>query len=106
MPSSDIFQRQMAKVFDDFEDLVVYIDNIILYTKQTFEQHVKRLVQVLECIHQQNLHVHIDEIFPVDYLSYRLAIYVDVDHVHDLITRRSITRILVMLSNTPIRWMS
>jgi hypothetical protein len=29
--------------------------------------------------------------------------YVDVDHAHDLVTRRSITGILVMLNNTPIR---
>jgi hypothetical protein len=34
------------------------------------------------------------------------SVYVDADHVHDLVTRRSITGILVMINNTPIRWIS
>jgi hypothetical protein len=36
----------------------------------------------------------------------RMTIYVDADHAHDLITRRFITCILVILNNTPIRWVS
>jgi hypothetical protein len=29
---------------------------------------------------------------------------VDANHAHDLVTRSSITGVLVMLNNTPIRW--
>jgi hypothetical protein len=36
----------------------------------------------------------------------RMTVYVDADHAHDLVTRRSITGILFMLPNTPIRWVS
>jgi hypothetical protein len=36
----------------------------------------------------------------------RMTVYVDDDHAHDLVTRRSITGILVMLNNTSIRWVS
>jgi hypothetical protein len=36
----------------------------------------------------------------------RLSFYVDVDHAHDLVTRRSITGILSLINNTPIRWLS
>jgi hypothetical protein len=36
----------------------------------------------------------------------RMTVYVDADHAHDLVTRISITGILVMLNNTPIRWIS
>jgi hypothetical protein len=36
----------------------------------------------------------------------RMTVYVDADHAHDLVTRRSITGILMMLNNTPIRWVS
>jgi hypothetical protein len=36
----------------------------------------------------------------------RMTVYVDADHAHDLVTRRSITSILFMLNNTPIRWIS
>jgi hypothetical protein len=36
----------------------------------------------------------------------RMTVYVDADHTHDLVTRRSITGFLVMLNNTPLRWIS
>jgi hypothetical protein len=36
----------------------------------------------------------------------RMTVYVDADHAHDLVTRRSITGILMMLNNTPVRWVS
>jgi hypothetical protein len=35
-----------------------------------------------------------------------MTVYVDADHVHDLVTTRSITGILVMLNNTHIRSIS
>jgi hypothetical protein len=35
-----------------------------------------------------------------------MTVYVDADHGHDLVTRISITGILVMLNNTPIGWIS
>jgi hypothetical protein len=35
-----------------------------------------------------------------------MTVYVDADHAHDLVTRRSITGILVMLNDTPISWIS
>jgi hypothetical protein len=36
----------------------------------------------------------------------RMTVYVDADHAHDLFTRISITGILVMLNNTPVKWVS
>jgi hypothetical protein len=36
----------------------------------------------------------------------RMTVYVDADHANDLVARRSFTGILVMLNNTPIRWIS
>jgi hypothetical protein len=36
----------------------------------------------------------------------RMTIYVDADHGNDLVTRIPITGILVILNNTPIRWIS
>jgi hypothetical protein len=35
-----------------------------------------------------------------------MTVYVNEDHPHDLVTRRSITGILVMINNTPIGWIS
>eukprot|EP00957_Ditylum_brightwellii_P124966 9526300-Ditylum_brightwellii.AAC.1 len=77
MVSSDIFQEHMDEVFEIFEDVLVYIDNIILYTKSTFDHHVKRIQAVLEVIRQNNLHVHIEKTFlasaSVDYLGYTIT---------------------------------
>jgi hypothetical protein len=60
-------------MFYEFEDIIVYIDNIILFTKTTFHHHLQRLALVLERIQSQNLHVHIEETFlatnQVDYLG-------------------------------------
>jgi hypothetical protein len=57
--------------------VIVYIEKIILFTKQTFEQHVNRLAQVFERIRQQNLHVHVEETFIAsqegDYLGYTIS---------------------------------
>jgi hypothetical protein len=33
----------------------------------------------------------------------RMTVYVDADHAYDLVTRISITGILIMLNNSPIR---
>ena len=32
--------------------------------------------------------------------------YVDADHAHDLVTRRSVTGVLILLNSTPIKWYS
>jgi hypothetical protein len=37
---------------------------------------------------------------------FRMSFYDDADHAHNLVTRISITEILVMLNNTPIIWIS
>ena len=34
----------------------------------------------------------------------RLTIYVDANHAHDLVTRRSVTGIVLLLNNTLVRW--
>ena len=34
----------------------------------------------------------------------KITVYVDADHAHDVVTRRSITGILVFVNNTPIQW--
>jgi hypothetical protein len=35
-----------------------------------------------------------------------MTVYVDVDYAHDLVTRSSIAKILVMMNNKPVRCMS
>jgi hypothetical protein len=65
----------MTKIFYDFEDVIVYIDNIILFTKATFHHHLQRLALVLERIQSQNLHIHVEETYLETnyYLGYTLT---------------------------------
>ena len=39
-------------------------------------------------------------------LSVRLTVFKDADHAHDIITRISVTRILLMVNNIPVKWIS
>ena len=36
----------------------------------------------------------------------RITVYKDADHAHDLVTRRSVSGILLFLNNTPVKWIS
>jgi hypothetical protein len=36
----------------------------------------------------------------------RITCFVDADHAHDVVTRRSITGILLFINNTPVKWIS
>ena len=35
-----------------------------------------------------------------------ITVYKDADHAHDILTRRSVTGILLFLNNTPVKWVS
>ena len=39
-------------------------------------------------------------------MSTRITVYVDADHAHDQLTRRSVTGIILFINNTPVRWIS
>ena len=36
----------------------------------------------------------------------QITIYVDADHAHDQVTRRSVTGIILFVNGTPVRWLS
>ena len=77
MPSSNIFQSKMSVLFIEFPDVIVYINNILLFTKGTFDFHLERLELVLGVLRHANLHVHVEETFlaadRVDYLGYTIT---------------------------------
>ena len=37
-------------------------------------------------------------------LRVRITVYKDADHAHDILTRRSVTGVLLFLNNTPDKW--
>ena len=59
MVTSDIFQAKMVEIFGHLSKVIVYIDNILLFTKSDFNDHLQRMQQVLELIQKNNLHVHV-----------------------------------------------
>ena len=77
MISSNIFQAKLDAMFIDFPNVIVYIDNIIVFTKGTFKYHLKCLGLVLQILAQNNMHVHVKETFLaanwVDYLGYTIT---------------------------------
>jgi hypothetical protein len=36
----------------------------------------------------------------------RISIFVDADHAHDMVTRRSVTGIILFVNKTPVKWIS
>ena len=77
MISGDVFQEKMTTLFSDYNDVIAYIDNILLATKSSFNQHIQRLQQILIVLQKNNLHVHVEGTFlasnKVDYLGYTLT---------------------------------
>ena len=77
MVSCDIFQHRMSSIFQTFTDVLVFMDNILLFTKKIFDHHLQRLTTVLQTLKENNLHVHIEDTFlasqRVDYLGYTLT---------------------------------
>ena len=49
-----------------------------------------------------------DENDKIEYLGppVRITAYKDSDHAHDLVTRRSVTGILLFVNNTPVKWIT
>ena len=59
----------------------------------------------------QEFYFDAEEDIPHDMLNLkgskaRITVYVDADHAHDQVTRRSVTGIIVFINNTPVRWIS
>ena len=53
------FQMVMNKIFTDMEDVVVvYIDNIMTFTKGDLVQHQAKVKEVLQWLHDNNLFTH------------------------------------------------
>src|SRR3954449_7355832 len=54
-----MFQRLMNRVLQEFlgDFIAVYLDDVIIFTKGTFEQHINYLQQVFEALRTTNLKI-------------------------------------------------
>ena len=72
--SPDVFQEKMSKLFNNFEDVRAYIDDILLLTKGDWEEHLVRLDKVLTKLKNAGLKVNAKKSFfgrsELEYLGY------------------------------------
>ena len=51
--SPDIFQEKMSELFIGFENVRVYIDDLLIISKGSFEEHLEQLKQVLKILQEK-----------------------------------------------------
>ena len=75
--SADVFQREMCKLMDGIEGVLIYIDDLLIITKGSFEEHILVVEQVLEKMQRKDLQINIDKshfaVKEVEYLGYILT---------------------------------
>ncbi len=55
----DIFQEQMSDLMHDLEFVRAYIDDVLFITKDTFQDHLSKLNEVLHCLKKAGLKVNL-----------------------------------------------
>jgi len=72
--SPNIFQEQMYKLFSDLEFVRVYIDDLLVASSTTFEEHLKHLEKVLSQLSEVGLKVNVNKSHfakpEIEYLGY------------------------------------
>jgi len=75
--STDIFQAEMMDLMEAQEYVRAYIDNLLVITRGTLEDHLDKLREVLRRLHNAGLKVNDAKSFfcthEIEYLSYKLA---------------------------------
>ena len=61
--SPDIFQEKMNELFAGFEEVLVYIDDILIVTKGSFADHVEKLERALLLLRDAGLKVNVKKSF-------------------------------------------
>lgn len=75
--AADIFQYEVSKVFIDLPFVLVYFDDILLYTKGDYLDHLTKLQIVFNRLNQSNLQINLKKcpfaVDTVEYLGYTLT---------------------------------
>ena len=75
--AADVFQREMTKLMEGIDGVLVYIDDLLIITKGTFEEHVEGIKLVLQRMKEKDLQINIDKskfaVQEIDYLGYILT---------------------------------
>eukprot|EP00815_Leptocylindrus_aporus_P008351 CAMPEP_0116063930 /NCGR_PEP_ID=MMETSP0322-20121206/8754_1 /TAXON_ID=163516 /ORGANISM="Leptocylindrus danicus var. apora, Strain B651" /LENGTH=186 /DNA_ID=CAMNT_0003549735 /DNA_START=402 /DNA_END=962 /DNA_ORIENTATION=+ len=77
MRAPDIFQEQMSNLFHDIEFVRTYLDDLLIITKDTFEEHLKSLETILQRLQEAGLKVNAEKsafcVEELEYLGYWLT---------------------------------
>jgi len=72
--SADIFQREMTKLMEGLDYVLVYIDDLLVITKGDFDDHLEKLREVLLRLREKGIKLNALKTFfaahEVDYLGY------------------------------------
>ena len=52
--SPDIFQEYMGKLLGDLEHVRIYIDDLLIISKGTYEDHLQKLEEVFDRLQRQD----------------------------------------------------
>ena len=76
--SPDIFQEKMSKLFLDLETVQAYIDNLLVITKGSYDNHLEEVGKVLFQLRKAGLKVNARKLFfaqpKLEYLGYWITI--------------------------------
>jgi transposase InsO family protein len=75
--SPDIFQAHMARLFADMPNVRVYMDDILIFTNGSYEDHLQQVRKTLKRLQSKNMAVNSEKSYwavkEVDYLGFRLT---------------------------------
>ena len=61
--SADVFQRELSMLFQEMPYILVYIDDILVITKGSYEQHLQAVKQVFVKLREDGMQLNIDKSF-------------------------------------------
>jgi hypothetical protein len=61
--SPDIFQERMSKLFADLPYMKVFLDDLLIFSNGTFEDHLEKVKEALRRLHEKNLAVNASKSF-------------------------------------------
>ena len=75
--SADVFLRELSMLFQNIPYILVYIDDILIITKGSYEQHLQAVHKALIKLREARTQLNIDKYFfakdRVDYLGYVIS---------------------------------
>ena len=72
--SADVFQREMSKLFEDLPYVLVYIDDLLIVTKGSYDDHLRKLEEPFKRLQKKGVQLNAKKSYfatqEVEYLGY------------------------------------